>query len=48
MNQDKPFVFVIDDDSSIRDSLRNLLRLGRAQRTDLCLGARVLDEPASG
>jgi DNA-binding NtrC family response regulator len=26
MNEDKPFVFVIDDDSSIRESLRNLIR----------------------
>jgi DNA-binding NtrC family response regulator len=26
MNGDKPFVFVIDDDSSIRQSLRNLIR----------------------
>src|SRR5258705_8330661 len=26
MNEDNPFVFVIDDDSSIRESLRNLIR----------------------
>jgi DNA-binding NtrC family response regulator len=26
MNEDNPFVFVVDDDSSIRESLRNLIR----------------------
>src|SRR4030095_15596340 len=26
MNEDKPFVYVIDDDSSMRESLRNLIR----------------------
>ena len=48
MNEDKPFVFVIDDDPSMRDSLRNLIRSARSRRTDIRLGARVLNEPASG
>jgi two-component system, LuxR family, response regulator FixJ len=26
MNEDRPTVFVVDDDASIRDALRNLLR----------------------
>jgi DNA-binding NtrC family response regulator len=46
MNADSPIVFVVDDDSSIRESLRNLIAL-RAQRTDICLGTRVFDKPAS-
>ena len=48
MNEKNPFVFVVDDDASIRDSLRDLHRLGWARRTDICLGARVLGKPASG
>ena len=48
MNEKNPFVFVVDDDASIRDSLRRSHRLGWTQRADICLGARVLDKPASG
>ena len=47
MHEDNPFVFVVDDDRSMRESLEKSYPLHGAECTDVCLGARVFDQPAS-
>ena len=47
MNEDNPFVCVIDDESSIRESLSNLLRSAGLKVQAFCLGTRVFGQPAS-
>ena len=47
MNEENAFVFVVDDDMSVRESLRNSSGR-RVQRADIFVGARVFGESASG
>ncbi len=41
MNEHNPLVCVIDDDSSIRESLSNLLRSAGLKVQVFCLGTRI-------
>ena len=49
MNERKnPFVFVVDDDASMRDSLSDLLGSAGLNVQTFAISARVLGKPASG
>ena len=48
MNEENPFVCVVDDDSSMRESLSNLIRSAGLNVQTFASAQRVLNKPASG
>ena len=48
MNEKNPLVVVVDDDISIRDSLKDLISSAGLNVQTFSFGARIFDPPASG
>ena len=47
MKEENAIIFIVDDDLSIRESPEESHSVGRAQGTDIFVGARIFGKPAS-